>query len=306
MVPTIYNQIDANRRKTLLLMIAFSLFIVLVVYILTRALGYQNVGALCFAGIFLIISGLINLSSYYWSDKLVIALSGARLIEEEDAPELYRTVENVCIAAGLPKPKVYLIDDPAPNAFATGRDPEHAAVAITSGLLGKLEKLELEGVIAHELSHIKNYDSRLMSIVVVLVGIVAILADVFFRSLWWGRRSNDERGGSGAIFLLLGIIAAILAPIVANLIKLAISRRREFLADSSGALLTRYPEGLARALIKISQDPNTLQSANNATAHLYIANPFKGEYAKNWLVDLFSTHPPIEERVAALRSMELP
>ena len=306
MVPTIYNQIDANRRKTFLLMVVFSLFIVAVVYVLTRALGYENIGALGFAGIFLVISGLINLSSYYWSDKLVISLSGARPIGEKDNPELFRTVENVCIAAGLPQPKVYLIDDPAPNAFATGRDPKHAAVAVTSGLLDRLDHLELEGVIAHELSHVKNYDSRLMSVVVVLIGMIAILADVFFRSLWWGRRGSDERSGSGAIFLLLGIIAAILAPIAANLIKLAISRRREFLADSSGALLTRYPEGLANALIKISQDPNTLRSANNATAHLYIVNPFKGEHAKNWLVNLFSTHPPIEERVAALRAMEMP
>jgi heat shock protein HtpX len=302
MVPTIHNQIGANRRKTVFLMVGFSLFIVLVVYILSRALFNDNIGALSFAGIFLIISGLINLSSYYWSDKLVIGLSGAQPVDEKDNPELFRTVENVCIAAGLPRPKVYLIDDPAPNAFATGRDPKHAAVVVTSGLLARLDKLELEGVIAHELSHIKNYDSRLMSIVVVLVGIIAILANFFFRSLWWGRGGSDRKG-SNAIFLVLGIVAAILAPIAANLIKLAISRRREFLADSSGALLTRYPEGLAKALIKISQDPTPLHSANNATAHLYIVSPFKGKEAKAWLVSLFSTHPPIEERVAALREM---
>lgn len=306
MVPTIYNQIDSNRRKTIVLMIAFSLFIGVVVYVLVRALGHQGLGALSFVGLFLIISGLINLSSYYWSDKLVLGLSGAKPIEKKDNPELFRTVENICIAAGLPLPKIYLIDDPAANAFATGRDPKHAAVAVTNGLLQRLDDLELEGVIAHELSHVKNYDSRLMSIVVVLVGLVAILADVFFRMMWWGRGGSSERRGSGILFLVLGIIAAILAPIVANLIKLAISRRREFLADSSGALITRYPEGLANALIKISADPATLKSANNATAHLYISNPFKGKEAKNWLVRLFSTHPPIEERVAALKAMVVP
>jgi len=306
MVPTIYNQIDANRRKTILLMVGFSLFVAVVVYILVRALGYTGAGALSFVGIFLIISGLINLSSYYWSDKLVIAMSGARPVEEKDNPELFHTVENLCIAAGLPRPKVYIIDDPAPNAFATGRDPKHAAVAVTSGLLERLDKLELEGVIAHELSHVKNYDSRLMSIVVILVGMVAILANVFFRAMWWGRGGSDDRKGSGALFLVLGIVAAILAPIAANLIKLAISRRREFLADSSGALLTRYPEGLANALIKISQDQNMLRTANNATAHLYIANPFKGKQAKGWFVGLFSTHPSVEERVVALRAMETP
>lgn len=305
-VPTIYNQIDANRRKTIILMIGFSAFITVVAYILIRALGYQGIGALGFTGIFLIISGLINLSSYYWSDKLVIAMSGARPVEEKDNPELFHIVENLCIAAGLPMPKIYVIDDPASNAFATGRDPNHSAVVVTSGLLERLDDLELEGVIAHELSHVKSRDTRLMSIVVILVGLVAILADMFFRMMWWGRGGSSDRKGSGAVFLLVGIVAAILAPIVANLIKLAISRRREFLADASGALLTRYPEGLANALIKISQDPNTLRSANNATAHLYIVNPFKGKQAKEWLVNLFSTHPSLEERVAALSAMTTP
>ena len=305
-VSTAYNQIDANKRRTILLMIGFSIFIVVIAYILVLALGYRGIGALSFVGIFLVISGLINLASYYWSDKLVLGLSGAQPIEKKDNPELYRIVENLCIADGLPTPKIYIIDDPAPNAFATGRDPNHSVVAVTTGLLDRLEKLELEGVIAHELSHVKNYDTRLMSIIVVLVGLIAILANVFFRSMWWGGRSRDERNGAGAIFLVLGIIAAILAPIAANLIKLAVSRRREFLADSSGALLTRYPEGLASALVKISQDPNTLKSANTATAHLYISNPFKGDHANNWIVKLFSTHPPIEERVTALKGMEMP
>ena len=305
MVATTYNQIDANRRRTLLLMVGFSFFIVVVAYILVRALGYQGVGALSFVGIFLVVSGLINLASYYWSDKLVLGLAGAKEIQKKDNPEVYRAVENLCIADGLPTPKVYIIDDPAPNAFATGRDPKHSVIAVTTGLLNRLEKLELEGVIAHELSHVKNYDTRLMSIVVVLVGLLAVLADFFFRSMWWGR-SADNRNSGGAIFLVLGIVAAVFAPIAANLIKLAVSRRREFLADSSGALLTRYPEGLASALVKISADPNTLKGANTATAHLYISNPFKGKQSTNWLVKLFSTHPPVEERVAALKGMEMP
>ena len=305
MVATIYNQIDSNNRKTLLLMVGFSVFIALIAYILTLGLGYQGIGALGFVGIFLIISGIINFSSYYWSDRLVIALSGAKAIEKKDNPQLYRTVENLCIASGLPMPKIYLMQDPAPNAFATGRDPKHAAVAVTTGLLDKLDDLELEGVIAHELSHVKNLDTRLMSIVVILVGLVALLADIFFRALWWGGSNREERRSGGAIFLIIGIIAAVLAPIAANLIKLAISRRREFLADASGALLTRYPEGLANALVKISTDPNSLKSASSATAHMYIENPFKGEKRKSWIVNLFSTHPPVEERVAALKGLKI-
>ena len=300
MVPTIYNQIDSNRRKTAVLMLGFSVFIILVAYVLVLALGYQGIGALSFVGVFLIISGLINLGSYYWSDRLVLNMSGAVPIEKKDNPDLYRTVENLTIASGMPVPKIYLIDDPAPNAFATGRDPTHAAVAFTTGILDRLDRLELEGVAAHELSHVKNYDTRLMSIVVILVGTVAILADLFFRSLWWGR-GNDERRGGNVIIFIVGIVVAILAPIAASVIKLAISRRREFLADSSGALLTRNPEGLASALLKISREAVTVKHANPATAHLFIINPLKGQRAKSWLTGLFQTHPPVEERVEALR-----
>ncbi|MDP2720685.1 MAG: M48 family metallopeptidase [bacterium] len=301
MVQTIYKQIDSNRMKAAILMLGFSVFIILVAYILVLALGYQGTGALSFVGIFLIISGLINLGSYYWSDKLVLNMSGAVSIEKKDNPELYRTVENLTIASGTPMPKIYLIDDQAPNAFATGRDPKHSAIAFTTGILNSLERLELEGVAAHELSHVKNYDTRLMSIVVILVGTVAILADLFFRSLWWGR-GNDERRGGNVIIFVVGIVVAILAPIAASIIKFAISRRREFLADSSGALLTRNPEGLASALLKISSSTVSAKHANPATAHLFIINPLKGERAKSWLAGLFQTHPPVEERVEALRA----
>ncbi len=301
MAASAWGQIDSNKRKTWFLMFGFSIFIVVVAYIFSLAFGFEGVGALGFVGVILIISGLINLGSYYWSDKIVIGLSGGKLVTEDENKELYRLVENLCIASGLPKPKIYMIDDPAPNAFATGRDPNHAVVAFTTGILQRLDKLELEGVVAHELSHIKNYDTRLMSVVVVLVGLVALLADIFIRSLWFGGGNRRKEGG--AIFLVLGIAAAILAPIAANLIKLAISRRREFLADSSSAIITRNPDGLAEALAKIASDNNTLKHANNATAHLYIINPFKGEKAKSWFTRLFSTHPPMQERVNALRRM---
>jgi heat shock protein HtpX len=233
-------------------------------------------------------------------------MTGAIPIKKEDNPELYRIVENLCITAGLPLPKIYILNESQPNAFATGRDPNHAVVVITRGLLEKLEKTELEGVIAHELSHIGNRDIFLSTVIVVLVGIVTILSNWFFRiSFWGGRRDSDSERSGGAILALLGILAAILAPIAATLIQLAISRKREFLADSSGALLTRYPEGLARALEKISADPNTLRVANNSTAHLYIASPFRGKQVKNWLTKLFMTHPPIEERIKALRDLEV-
>lgn len=304
-VATLYNQVDSNKRKTLILMVGFSFFIVVVSYVLVRALGFDEIGALGFSGLFLIISGIINFSSYYWSDKLVLGFAGGRQITKEDHPKLFRTVENLCIASGIPLPKIFLIDDPAPNAFATGRDPKHAAIAFTSGLLEKLDDLEIEGVVAHELSHIRNYDTRLMSIIVILVGMVVFLVDIFFRNLWWGNFGKNRKKGTSRVLLLLGVAVAVLAPILAQIIKLAISRRREFLADSSGALLTRYPEGLASALIKISKDKNTLKSATNATAHLYIENPFKGEEAKSWIASLFSTHPPVEERVNALRSTAL-
>lgn len=299
----IYSAISSNKLKTWLIMILFVVFITTIVYVFSKALGYSPLGITGFA---LIIAGLMSLGSYYYSDKLVLASVHAQPIEEKDNPTLYNTVENLAIGAGLPKPRVYIINDPAPNAFATGRDPKHAVVAVTRGLLEKLNKIELEGVIAHELSHVKNYDTRLMAIVAILVGFIAIFADFFMRSLWFRgfNRDNDRGGGNlQTIFLAVGIILAILSPIVATLIQLALSRKREFLADASGVLLTRYPEGLASALEKISSDKNPLRGANNATAQLFIVNPFKGKDAKAWFSSLFNTHPPLTERIRILRSM---
>jgi heat shock protein HtpX len=286
-------------------MLFFAIFLTFVVYVFTNALGFKGPSALGFSGIALIIAGIMNFFSYYYSDKMVMAISGAKQIQKKDNPTVFRTVENLCIASGLPMPKIYIIDDSAPNAFATGRDPKHASIAFTTGILDKLSKLELEGVAAHELSHVGNYDSRFMTIVSILVGSVALLADWFIRITWWGGGRDDDRDSSNAIFMVIALVLAILAPIVATLIQLAISRKREFLADASGALLTRNPEELATALIKISKDPEPLEAANKATAHLYIVNPFKeGHKLVGTFANLFNTHPPIEERVRALRNMQ--
>lgn len=275
----------------------FLIFIIGIGFVFAQI--YNNYFILVAAVLFSLFQTLI---SYYYSDRITLAISRAKPVSRtEPFLELHRLVENLAITAGLPKPKIYLISDSAPNAFATGRDPKRAAIAVTTGLLGKLNKNELEGVIAHELSHVGNYDIRLMTIVVVLVGVVALLSDWFLRWSWWGggRRNNNEGGQIGAILLLIGIILAIVAPIAATLIQLAISRKREFLADASGVLLTRYPEGLAEALEKISKDPEPLEVANRATAHLYFANPLKNKKVSS----LFSTHPPVEERIRALRKM---
>lgn len=245
----------------------------------------------------------MNFFAYWFSDKVILQMNHAKLIEKKDNPELYRLVENLCITAGLPLPKIYIISSEQPNAFATGRDANHAVVAVTTGLLNKLERVELEGVIAHELSHIGNKDMLLQTIVVTLVGFIVILVDFFFRITFWGGGRRDSRGSSWLIVVALAL--AILAPIFAQMIKFAISRKREFLADSSGALLTRYPEGLARALEKISSDPNPLKQANDSTAHLYIASPFRGKEKKSFLHKMFMTHPPVEERIKALRGMKV-
>ncbi len=302
MAATIYTQIDSNRHKTWLIMFLFSVFVTGVVLVFAYALGYRGTGALGYAGFGLIVTGVINFFSYYYSDRMVMALSRAKQIEKKDNPELYNLVENLAIGSGLPMPKVYIVDDPSPNAFATGRNPQHASIAVHTGLLQIMNKQELEGVLAHELSHVGNYDTRLMTVVVMLVGTLALLADMFLRTLWWGGGDRDDDNRGGGILMIFGIVLAIVAPISAQLIQLAVSRRREYLADASGALLTRFPDGLADALEKIGSYNGASKTATTATAHLYIANPF-GKKAGSWFLRLFSTHPPIEDRIKRLREM---
>lgn len=302
-VNTAWDHVSQNVFKTWLIMFFFSLFTVGIVYILARGLGFREIGGLGLVGISLIIAAILNFTSYYWSDKIVLGISRAKPIAKKDNPELYRLVENLCIAAGLPLPKIYITHDSAPNVFATGRDAKHAAIAYTSGILQKLNKQELEGVTAHELSHIGNRDTLVMTVVSVLVGTIALFSDWFLRMMWYGGRHDDRDSRANAIFMAIALVAAILAPIIATLIQLAVSRRREFLADASGVVLTRYPEGLARALIKISADREPLEVANRGTAHLYIVNPLKGREAGEWFASLFNTHPSVKERVRILRSM---
>lgn len=248
-----------------------------------------------------VIAIVMNVTSYWFSHKIVVSMTGAREVPDSgEYQELHNIVENLAITAGLPKPKVYIVNDPAPNAFATGRDPEHAVLAVTTGLLQILNRTELEGVVAHELSHIGNRDMLVSTVVVVLVGFVAIIADIFLRTAHIGGFKGNRDNRIGALFFIFGIVAAILAPIAAKLIHLAISRKREFLADASGALLTRYPEGLADALQKIGSHSRSLQKATHATAHLFIANPFAGNDSHSFITKLFTTHPPVEERIRAL------
>ncbi len=300
-MPTLYTQAESNTRKTFLLISSFLIFIIALGWLFSLLLG-SNI----FLIIALIIAFVQSFASYWYSDKIVLAMTRAKPIEKKDSPELYRIVENLCIAAGLPLPKIYIIEESQPNAFATGRNAEHAVVAVTRGLLEKLDRTELEGVIAHELSHIGNKDMLLGTVVVVLVGIVAIISNLFLRITFFGGTRRDSRNSNvHAWMIIVGLIAAILAPIAASLIRLAISRKREFLADASGALLTRYPEGLAGALEKISQDQTSMRVANNSTSHLYISSPFKGEESKSWFTKLFTTHPPVEERIKALKGMKV-
>jgi heat shock protein HtpX len=297
---TIYDQADKNTRLTWIYITGFLIFVI--------GVGYVFAGAMNSSGILygaVIFSVVMSFGSYWWSDKIVLGMSKAKEVTHEDNREIYHLVENLCITAGLPNPKIYIIEDSAPNAFATGRDKEHGVICLTTGIIAKLEKNELEGVLAHELSHIGNRDILLSTIVVVLVGFVTLMADWFRNwTFWGGGRDRDEDNGGGQLQLILMVVAlllSILAPIAAMLMQLAISRKREFLADADAALLTRYPEGLARALEKISGDQEPLESANRATAHLFIVNPFKGKK----LSKLFMTHPPIEDRVAALRGMNI-
>ena len=291
-----YSQIAANKRKTWLLIAIFMAIVVLIGYAFAQYNGsYGSVVVASF-----IATGM-SLVSYFHGDKIALGLSGAKQISQADNPYLYRLVENLSIAGGLPTPKVYLIQDPTINAFATGRDPQHASVAVTTGAIENLENEELEGVLAHELSHVGNYDIRVMTIVIIMVGIISILSDWFLRSQFWfgGRSRDDDRRGGNPVLMIIGLLLLILSPIIAQLIQLAVSRRREFLADASGVLLTRYPEGLARALEKIGAQNRPMASANNATAHLFISNPFSAKKFAN----LFSTHPPLEERIKRLRGM---
>src|SRR3989344_4266805 len=298
---TIYTHQSSNVAKTWAIMAAFLALVIAVGFVFAQAM--QSPGILYAAVIF---SLVMNVGSYWFSDKLVLAMSGAKPVQKRDAPELYRIIENLAITAGLPMPKVYIMNDPAPNAFATGRNKDHAVVAVTTGILERLDKQELEGVLAHELSHIGNRDMLVSSIAVVLVGFVALLSDFFMRFTMFGGhgRSNDRGDGRvQGIFMIVGVILAILAPVIASLMRLAAARKRELLADASGALLTRNPEGLASALLKISQDPRQMKMAHNATAHLFIANPFKSKNGVGFITKLFMTHPPVEERVKALREM---
>ena len=305
----IYEVRTSNKIKSAVIVAFFLAFTFLAAYVLAAAsgvyLGYEP-GGLGFVGIALIVSGISTFVSYYFSDKIVLGISGAHPANSKEDKLFTSVAENLCIGAGLPKPKLYVIEDSAPNAFATGRDPGHAVVCVTTGLLDKLTRTELEGVIAHELSHIRNYDIRLMSIVSVMVGLVALLADWFLRMSWHGGRDRDRDGNQfGAILLLLGLIFAILSPIIAQLIQLAISRRREFTADGGSVELTRQPQGLISALEKISADHEPLEAANKATAHLYIVSPFKEKSGRavEKLASLFNTHPPMGERIKILKSM---
>jgi len=304
----VYEAQTANKRKSAIVIVAFFLFVTLAVYILAQAFavysGYRP-GGLGIVGLALIVSGMLSVGSYYFSDKIVLSISRARPADRKKDFIFYTVAENLAIATGLPKPKLYVIEDSAPNAFATGRDPNHSVICATSGLLGKLSRTELEGVIGHELSHVRNYDIRLQALVAVMVGMVALLGDWFLRMRWGGRRDDNDSGSLGAIIMLIGIIFAILSPIIAQLIQLAISRRREYLADAGSVAITRQPAGLISALEKISADREPLEVANKATAHLFIVNPFKEKTGRavERLAGLFNTHPPVYERIKILKEM---
>lgn len=290
---TLYQEQSENVWKTWALMAGFFIVVIAIGWAIS---WYYDSPAILYGAV--IFSVLMNVGSYWFSDKLVLKMTNARLASREEFFDFYTVAENLSIAAGLPMPKLYVIEDEAPNAFATGRDEKHAVVAATTGLLSIMNRQELEGVIAHELSHIKNKDMLVMTVAVVLAGFVAIVADIFLRMSMFGGGDRDN-GKGGALLAILAVVGIILAPIAAQLIQLAVSRRREFLADASGALLTRYPEGLASALQKIASYAAPMRSANHATAHLFIANPFGANFGKT-INKLFATHPPVEERVSAL------
>ncbi|MDP3244131.1 MAG: M48 family metallopeptidase [bacterium] len=293
-----YNEIASNKRRTVLLIAIFVVIVLALGWVIGQMTGYGYSGLVYAA----IISFAMALFSYYSGDKIALAVAGAKgPLQQQENLYLWRIVENLCLANGQPMPKIYTIPDQAINAFATGRDPQHSSIAVTKGAIEKLTNEELEGVLAHELSHIKNYDIRLMMVVIVLVGIISLLANWMFHFRLGGRGSDNRDSGASSLFVIFGIVMILISPIIAELIKLAVSRRREYLADASGVLLTRYPEGLANALQKIAAENQPMAKATEATAHLYIANPFAG--SRKLLTNLFSTHPPIQDRIKKLREM---
>ncbi len=299
---THYQLVASNKRRSWLIIGLFMLFITGATYLMVRGLGY----GLDVVGIALILSGLLSLGSYWFSDSLILTISGARPAKRDEFFDFYTVTENLAMSHRLPMPKLYVIDDTAMNAFATGRDPQHAVICATTGLLSRLDRREIEGVVAHELSHVENYDTRLMSIVTILVGLVALLADWLLRMTFWGGNRRDREGGGQLqlVFFAVGIALAILSPLIAQLIKLAISRQREFLADASGVAMTKNPEALARALQAIGHDHEPLEAANKATAHLYFSDPLKNVHgAVGMFANLFQTHPPVADRIKALRSL---
>ena len=296
---TVYNQISENKLKTFFIMFLFILIFSSFFFLLGKY--FDSPWGYFFLGFFISLASSVG--SYFYSDKLVLLTTGAQPADKRTYFNFYTVTENLALVSGLPMPKLYVINDPSPNAFATGRDPKHALVCATTGLLQIMDRTELEGVIAHELSHVKNYDILLASIVAVLVGTLALISDWVIRSMWWNRGSrNNERNNFNPIFIVLFIVALILTPIIATIIQLAISRKREYLADASGVLLTRYPEGLVRALEKLNNSPLLLRRVASSTAHLFIDNPFKKKNA-SWFVNLFSTHPAIEERIRILKNL---
>ncbi|MEA2092446.1 MAG: M48 family metallopeptidase [Patescibacteria group bacterium] len=296
---TFYDEKEKNIRRTYLYLTGFFLFIIGIGWFLSYF--FETTAILWIA---VIISVAMSFTSYWYSDKIVLSMSKAKEVKKDDYPEFYRIAENLSITKGLPMPRLFVVDDPHPNAFATGRNPEHGVVAVTTGLLEKLNRQELEGVVAHEMAHIENYDILISSVVVVLVGVVILVADIFFRMAFFGEMRSRE-GKGGVFILIIAVVFMILAPVLAQIMKFAISRKREYLADTTAVLSTRYPDGLASALEKISRDPNQLRTASDSTAHMYISNPFRGKEKKNWFRKLFMTHPPTEERIKKIREIDI-
>ncbi len=295
-----YDQISSNKLRSAALIVVFVLLVALVGYVFGQATDWGYLGLV----LALVVAFVMSWGSYWYSDKIVLSMSRARPVDRDTEPYLVNTVEGLAIAAGLPVPRAYVIDDPSPNAFATGRNPENAAIAVTSGLVSMMDRQELEGVLAHELAHIKNYDTLLQTLAAVLAGSVTLISEWMLRSFWWGggRRRDENAGQLGAILVIVALVLAVLSPLAAVLIQMAISRRREYLADASAAMLTRYPPGLANALRKIGGDHNDLRTANKATESLYIVNPLKAERSRG-MNAWFNTHPPLEERIARLEAM---